>query len=248
MKKLILVLFAFATANLTAQVAKSRYIKVDEGKEEQVYEAIKAKTQKYNQSAEKGAHYTFYIETGPRAGQLFRARIEQDMAAFDQNGDPEEYKMWNETVAPHVTNDLFQVWNYNKNVSHEMTDLCEKPLRKVILYNIDPAKANDFWTFRKRVYDAIVKSDAQIDMGVWTVFAGNRGLNVLVGFAHENHAEMDMDGSEEWSKVVTSYNEMNGEDQFKTDNAKLRESMAAWGNSTQIWTFLPELSSPCVTP
>ena len=86
MKKLILVLFAFATANLTAQVAKSRYIKVDEGKEEQVYEAMKAKTQKYNQSAEKGAHYTFYIETGPRAGQLFRARIEQDMAAFDQNG------------------------------------------------------------------------------------------------------------------------------------------------------------------
>ena len=171
MKKLILVLFAFATANLTAQVAKSRYIKVDEGKEEQVYEAMKAKTQKYNQSAEKGAHYTFYIETGPRAGQLFRARIEQDMAAFDQNGDPEEYKMWNETVAPHVTNDLFQVWNYNKNVSHEMTDLCKKPMRQVILYNIDPAKSNDFWTFRKRVYDAIVKSDAQIDMGVWTVFA-----------------------------------------------------------------------------
>jgi hypothetical protein len=71
---------------------------------------------------------------------------------------------------------------------------------------------------------------------------------VLVGFAHENHAEMDLDGSEEWSKVVAAYNEVNGEDQFKTDNAKLRESMSAWGNSTQLWTFLPELSSPCVTP
>ena len=75
-------------------------------------------------------------------------------------------------------------------------------MRQVILYNIDPAKSDDFWTFRKRVYDAVVKSEAQLDMGVWTVFAGNRGLNVLVGFAHENHAEMDLDGSEEWSKVV----------------------------------------------
>ena len=117
MKKLILVLFVFAGANLSAQVAKSRYIKVDEDKGKQVYEAIKAKTQKYNQSTEKGAHYTFYIETGPRAGQLFRARIEQDMAGFDVDGNPEKYQMWNETVAPHVTNDLFQVWYYNKNVS-----------------------------------------------------------------------------------------------------------------------------------
>ena len=50
MKKLILALFVFAGANLSAQVAKSRYIKVDDGKGEQVYEAIKAKTQKYNQS------------------------------------------------------------------------------------------------------------------------------------------------------------------------------------------------------
>ncbi len=176
MKKLILVLLVFAGANLSAQVAKSRYIKVDDDKGEQVYEAIKAKTQKYNQSAEQGAHYTFYIETGPRAGQLFRARIEQDMAAFDQDGSPEEYQMWNETVAPHVTNDLPQVWYYNKEVSHEVTDLCQKPLRQVILYNIDPAKSDDFWTFRKRVYDAVVKSEAQLDMGVWTVFAGNRGV------------------------------------------------------------------------
>ena len=92
MKKLIFVLFVFAGANLSAQVAKSRYIKVDEDKGEQVYEAIKAKTQKYNQSAEKGAHYTFYIETGPRAGQLFRARIEQDMAAFDEDGSQKSIK------------------------------------------------------------------------------------------------------------------------------------------------------------
>ena len=78
MKKLILVALVFVMTNLTAQVAKSRYIKVDEGKNEVVYEAIKAKTQKYNQSAEKSAHYTFYVETGPRSGQLFRARIEQN--------------------------------------------------------------------------------------------------------------------------------------------------------------------------
>ena len=85
-------------------------------------------------------------------------------------------------------------------------------------------------------------------MGVWTVFAGNRGLNVLVGFAHKDHAEMQSDGSDEWSKVVAAYNETHGVGQFKADNSKLRESMSAWGNSTQLWTFLPELSSPCVTP
>ena len=38
MKKLILVLLVFAGANLSAQVAKSRYIKVDDDKGEQVYE------------------------------------------------------------------------------------------------------------------------------------------------------------------------------------------------------------------
>ena len=248
MKKLILILLAFFGANINAQVAKSRYIKVDEGKNKQVYEAIKAKTQKFNQSAEKFAHYTFYIETGNRAGQLFRARIEQDLAGFDAEGNPEEYKMWNETVTPYVTNDLFQMWYYNKNVSYEMTDLCEKPLRKVILYNIDPAKSNDFWTFRKRVYDAIVSSKAELDMGVWTVGAGNRGLNVLVGFAHADHAEMEADQTVEWAKVVSAYDEANGEGQFQADNKKLRESMSMWGNSTQIWTFLPELSSPCVVP
>lgn len=248
MKKLILVALVFVMTNLTAQVAKSRYIKVDEGKNEVVYEAIKAKTQKYNQSAEKSAHYTFYVETGPRSGQLFRARIEQNMAGFDVDGSPEEYQMWNETVSPHVNNDLFQMWYYNENISHVSPNQCEKPLRQVLMYTIDPAKSDDFWTFRKRVYDAIVMSEAQIDMEVWTVGAGNRGLNVLVGFSHENHAEMEKDGTEEWSKVVSAYNETHGEGQFRVDNSKLKESMADWGNSTQLWTFLPELSSPCATP
>ena len=31
-------------------------------------------------------------------------------------------------------------------------------------------------------------SEAQIDMEVWTVKSGNRELNVLVGFSHENYA------------------------------------------------------------
>ena len=43
MKKLILILLTFFVANINAQVAKSRYIKVDEGKNKQVYEAIKEK-------------------------------------------------------------------------------------------------------------------------------------------------------------------------------------------------------------
>jgi hypothetical protein len=59
---------------------------------------------------------------------------------------------------------------------------------------------------------------------------------------------MEKDGSEEWSKVVSAYNETHGEGQFRVDNSKLKESMADWGNSTQLWTFLPELSSPCATP
>ena len=241
-------MFIFLGVNLNSQVAKSRYIKVDEGKNAQVYEAIKAKTQKYNQSAEKFAHYTFYIETGNRFGQLFRVRIEQDLASFDAEGNPEEYKMWNETVTPHVTNDLFQMWYYNKNVSHEITDLCLKPLRQVIFYNVDPSKSDDFWTFRKRVYDAIVSSEAELDMGVWTVGAGNRGLNVLVAFAHADHAEMQSDQTEQWTKVVAAYNEAHGEGQYQADNDKFRESLSMWGNSTQLWRFLPELSSPCATP
>ncbi len=248
MKNIILLLFVFMGFNLNAQVAKSRYIKVDDGKNAQVYEAIKAKTQKYNQSAEKFAHYTFYIETGKRAGQLFRARIEQDLVGFDAEGNPEEYQMWSETVTPYVTNELFQMWYYNKNISHEVTDLCQKPLRQVILYNVNPVKSDDFWTFRKRVYDAIVSSEAALDMGVWTVGAGNSGLNVLVAFSHANHAEMESDQTTEWSKVVATYNETHGEGQFKADNKKLQESLTTWGNSTQLWTFLPDLSSPCAVP
>ena len=43
MKNIILLLFVFMGFNLNAQVAKFRYIKVDDGKNAQVYDAIKAK-------------------------------------------------------------------------------------------------------------------------------------------------------------------------------------------------------------
>ena len=69
------------------------------------------------------------------------------MARFHVDGSPEEYQMWNETVSPHVDNDLFQMWYYNENVSHVSPNQCEKPLRQVLIYKIDPAKSDDFWTF-----------------------------------------------------------------------------------------------------
>ena len=74
------------------------------------------------------------------------------------------------------------------------------------------------------MYDAIVSSKAELDMGVWTVGAGNRGLNVLVGFAHADHAEMEADQTVEWAKVVSAYDEANGEGQFQADNKKLKRA------------------------
>ena len=44
MKNIILLLFVFMGFNLNSQVAKFLYTKVDDGKNAQVYDAIKVKT------------------------------------------------------------------------------------------------------------------------------------------------------------------------------------------------------------
>ena len=75
--------YLLAGANLSAQVAKSRYTKVDEDKGSKFM-----KLQKQNseiQSICRKRHTTRSILKPTRAGQLFRARIEQDMAGFDED-------------------------------------------------------------------------------------------------------------------------------------------------------------------
>ena len=49
-----------------------------------------------------------------------------------------------------------------------------------------------------------------------------------------------------WTKVIDAYNKMFGENSFDTDQSLFDSSLEMWGNYSEIWRWLPDLSSPVV--
>ena len=43
---------------------------------------------------------------------------------------------------------------------------------------------------------------------------------------------------------MEAYNKIFGANSFETDQALFNESLEMWGNYSEIWRWLPELSSP----
>ena len=68
----------------------------------------------------------------------------------------------------------------------------------------------------------------------------------MVCYVHEDMSGIDNE-NEMWPKVIEAYKELYGEESFDADQKAFNESLNAWGNFSEIWRWLPELSSPPVS-
>ena len=83
-------------------------------------------------------------------------------------------------------------------------------------------------------------------MHVWAGSLGGPNGHVMVGYGNPDMSGIDNE-SETWPKVVEAYKELFGEDSFEIDQEAFNNSLEMWGNFSEIWRWLPELSSPPVS-
>ena len=115
---------------------------------------------------------------------------------------------------------------------------------KVLHYNVKRNGGPDFWKFRTRVAKAAEKV-GNLSLHVWAGSLGGPSGHVLVGYGSEDMSGIDNE-SETWPKVMEAYKELFGEDSFENDQKAFNNSLEMWGNFSEIWRWLPELSSPPV--
>ena len=63
----------------------------------------------------------------------------------------------------------------------------------------------------------------------------------LIGLRRANFENKDILGLSE------AYKEIFGEDSFEIDQKAFNNSLEMWGNFSEVWRWLPELSSPAVS-
>ena len=77
---------------------------------------------------------------------------------------------------------------------------------------------------------------------MWSSSIGGITGRVLVTHAHNDYTGLDNE-SESWPKVVEKYNEI-FVGNYNADNVASSKGLEMWGNYSELWRFLPELSSP----
>ena len=77
---------------------------------------------------------------------------------------------------------------------------------------------------------------------MWSSSIGGITGRVLVTYAHNDYTGLDNE-SESWPKVVKKYNEIFVEN-YNVDNVAFSKGLEMLGNYSELWRFLPELSSP----
>ena len=116
---------------------------------------------------------------------------------------------------------------------------------KVLHYNVKRNSGPDFWKFRTRVAKAAEKVGG-LSLHVWAGSLGGPSGHVLVGYGNADMSGIDNE-SETWPKVIEAYKEIFGEDSFDIDQEAFNNSLEMWGNFSEVWRWLPELSSPAVS-
>ena len=117
---------------------------------------------------------------------------------------------------------------------------------KVLHYNIKRGKGVHFWKFRNNVAKAASSlEDTSISLNVWNTTVGGNSGHVIVFYSHVDYSGFDNENVV-WTKVIDAYNEMFGENSFDTDQSLFDSSLEMWGNYSEIWRWLPDLSSPVV--
>ena len=117
---------------------------------------------------------------------------------------------------------------------------------KVLHYNIKRGKGDHFWKFRNNVAKAASSlEETPISLNVWNTTVGGNSGHVIVFYSHVDYSGFDNENVV-WTKVIDAYNEMFGENSFDTDQSLFDSSLEMWGNYSEIWRWLPDLSSPVV--
>jgi len=244
MKLNLMILFMLATSLSFGQIVNTRFITVDRGMNTKFEKGVAKKTQMFNSKEGQLRFYTFKINTGINMGKYFRVRYEDDMKGFDRTPAAAAMKLWNTEVADIMTNSNGRYLTLNKEASHVTVSPFSKPLRRVMEYTFKGSMSDEFWRFRANVSKAIKAANADIFMEVWNCASGCDGNTVVIVFGHADFAELGSDNAEEWTKVYTKYNEMNGEGSYEKDVSNFSASLEMYGRRTYNMSLMPKLSSP----
>ena len=219
------------------------YYKVNKGEMQNAKTSIAKKTKKYNSKADGELIYTFQVEAGERAQQLIRFGVGQTMASLD-GYDSDGYKYWNENVSPLINNvGGTEYISFNEKASFDNVSSGTNRVSKVLHYNVKRDKGAHFWKFRNNVAKAAAESNQEMSLNVWTTTIGGNAGHVIVFYSHTDYSGFDGE-QDSWPKVIDAYNEMFGANSFDTDQALFDSSLEVWGNYSEIWRWLPDLSSP----
>jgi hypothetical protein len=243
MKKSILLLFVFVLSfSANSQEGWVTYYKVNKGEMQSAKEAIAKKTKKYNSSADGELIYTFQVEAGERAQQLVRFGVGPTMASLDTGA--EGYQYWMDNVSPLINNvGGTEYVSRSDGASFDNVVAGTNKVAKVLHYNVKRGKGAHFWKFRNNVAKAAAESNQSMALNVWSTSIGGNSGHVMVFYSHVDYSGFDEE-QVSWPKVIEAYNELFGSNSFETDQALFNESLEMWGNYSEIWRWLPELSSP----
>ena len=244
MKKSILFILALTLCfSANSQEGWLSYYKVNKGEMQNAKTSIAKKTKKYNSKADGELIYTFQVEAGERAQQLIRFGVGPTMASLD-GYDSDGYKYWNENVSPLINNvGGTEYISFNEKASFDNVSSGTNRVSKVLHYNVKRDKGAHFWKFRNNVAKAAAESNQEMSLNVWTNTIGRNAGHVIVFYSHTDYSGFDGE-QDSWPKVIDAYNEMFGANSFDTDQALFDSSLEMWGNYSEIWRWLPDLSSP----
>ena len=244
MKKSILFILALTLCfSANSQEGWLSYYKVNKGEMQNAKTSIAKKTKKYNSKADGELIYTFQVEAGERAQQLIRFGVGPTMASLD-GYDSDGYKYWNENVSPLINNvGGTEYISFNEKASFDNVSSGTNRVSKVLHYNVKRDKGAHFWKFRNNVAKAAAESNHEMSLNVWTTTIGRNAGHVIVFYSHTDYSGFDGE-QDSWPKVIDAYNEMFGANSFDTDQALFDSSLEMWGNYSEIWRWLPDLSSP----
>ena len=245
MKKLLLLLVVvFVFNNTMAQMTWMSAYKVEPLKMKDAKSAIEKKTKKYNSDVDGELIYTYEIIAGDRANYLVRSGFAQSMAQFDSYGT-QGLDYWMENVAPLMNNiGGTEYFSHADDASFDDAEPGTNKIWKVLHYNVKRNSGPDFWKFRTRVAKAAEKV-GNLSLHVWAGSLGGPSGHVMVGYGNPDMSGIDNE-SETWPKVIEAYNEL-FEESFEEDSKAFNESLTTWGNFSEVWRWLPGLSSPAVS-
>ena len=245
MKKLLLLLVVVLVFNNTmAQMTWMTAYKVEPLKMKDAKSAIEKKTKKYNSDVDGELIYTYEIIAGDRANYLVRSGFAQSMAQFDSYGT-QGLDYWMENVAPLMNNvGGTEYFSHADDASFDDAEPGTNKIWKVLHYNVKRNSGPDFWKFRTRVAKAAEKV-GNLSLHVWAGSLGGPSGHVMVGYGNRDMSGIDNE-SETWPKVIEAYNEL-FEESFEEDSKAFNESLTTWGNFSEVWRWLPGLSSPAVS-